>query len=203
MEENIESLQQVVQTNMDKDSSMTEGKSEDLEQLHSEIEIIKNEFAERGNLYIRLCEELESDRLDNKLMKEELESEFNIIQQQFESFDTNIQEQISNQINENIDYFIENFKNDMKGLRTELDHEREDNEAFLKKKLEDLKSRIDTDSQEFDGRLARAIKDINSRHQSLVEKMEIESGELQSKIKKVDNKIEVFLTKITPFLGSY
>jgi len=188
---------------MDKDSSMTEDKNEDLEQLHSEIETIKNEFAERGNLYIRLCEELESDRLDNKLMKEELESEFNIIQQQFESFDTNIQEQISNQINENIDYFIENFKNDMKGLRTELDHEREDNEAFLKKKLEDLKSRIDTESQEFDGRLARAIKDINSRHQSLVEKMEIESGELQSKIKKVDNKIEVFLTIITLFLGSY
>lgn len=165
-------------------------KNEEIEQIQSEIETIKNEFAERGNLYIRLCEELESDRLDSKLMKDELESEFNLIQQQFETFEKNMQENMSNQINENIDFFVENFKNDVKNLRSEVEQDREDQETFFKRKTEDLKKRIEVIDEEIDERLTRTIKDMSARHQSLVEKVEIETAEVCSKIKKVEGKLE-------------
>lgn len=68
-------------------------------------------------------------------MKEELESEFNIIQQQFETFERNIQEQLSSQVTENIDYFLESVKNDIKTLKGQVEHDRDDNESFVKRKV--------------------------------------------------------------------
>jgi hypothetical protein len=187
-EEALESLQ--TSNFMDHNSEDSSFKNEEMENMQTEIETIKNEFAERGNLYIRLCEELESDRLDNKLMKDELESEFNLIQQQFETFEKNTQENMSVQINENIDFFVENFKNDVKNLRNEIEQDKEDEETFFKRKTEDLKKRIEAIDEEADERLTRTIKEMSARHQSLVEKVEIDTAEVRSKIKKVENKLE-------------
>jgi len=182
IEENMEVFQKNLKLNEEKDSFSSEAKLEEIENIQSEIEIIKNEFAERGNLYIRLCEELESDRLDNKLMKEELEKEF-------ETLDKNIHEQISWQISDNIDFFIENFKNDIKNIRSENENDRDDNEIF-KKKFYDLKNKIKEDNFDFDDRLTKVVKDTNSKYQNLIEKIEVENGEIQLKIKKIDTKLE-------------
>jgi len=191
LEEAYDSMNKQEQSISERDSQISETRQEELETIHSELETIKNEFAERGNLYIKLCEELESDRLDNKMMKEELESEFNIIQQQFETFEKNMQDQANSQINENIDFFVESLKGDIKNLRTEVSHDREDVESLIKRKFDDIKKRIDADNEDFDHRLTKSIKDANTRYQVIVEKMEIETVELHSKFTKMDSKLEV------------
>jgi hypothetical protein len=188
LEEIIEELLKREPQSVDKSS---DSHAEEIEGIQAELETLKSEFAERGNLYIKLCEELESDRLDNKLMKEELESEFNIIQDQFENFEKNIQEQINGQINEHVDFFVDSLKNDIKSVRNEVEQDREDAENFVKRKFEDLKKRIESENEDFDDRLSRAIKEQNLRYQGLVEKLEMDTTELNSKIKKLDSKIEV------------
>lgn len=188
LESVIENIQ-TQQTNQTEETPKTT-KDDEIEHIITDIETIKNELTERGNLYIRLCEELESDRLDNKLMKEELESEFNIIQQQFEALEKSSKEQVSTQINENIDFFVESFKNDMKNLKTEIEQDRDTNETFVKRKIEDIKKRLDTDLEDLDDRVTKINKDLAGKFQIISEKLENEGVQIQTQVKKLEHKIE-------------
>ena len=175
------------QLNSQKDTE-SDAKPDDYEQIYNEIETIKNELTERGNLYIRLWEELESDRLDNKLMKEELESEFNIIQQQFENFEKSIQEHVQIQISESIDFCVENMKNDLKTTKTELESDNESYDTLMKKKLEDVKKRMDSEYEDFDERISKINKELNTRYQALTEKFEIDIDNIRESMRKFDDK---------------
>ena len=190
---NLEAFMETMQSSNNgslNSESYGENKNYEAEHIIADIETIKQELTERGNLYIRLCEELESDRLDNKLMKEELESEFNIIQKQFETFDKTTQETVSNQINENIDFFIENLKNDIKNLKNEAEQERETGEKFMKRKIDDIKTRFETEFEEIDDRLTKINRELSARQQNITEKFEIDLSEINSKLRKLESKQE-------------
>lgn len=192
-EEKIDKLSEAVdmlassQTWSQKDTE-SELKNDDYEQIYNEIETIKNELTERGNLYIRLCEELESDRLDNKLMKEELESEFNIIQQQFENFEKSLQDHVQVQIAESIDFCVENMKNDIKSTKTELEADHESYDTLMKRKLEDVKKRMDSEYEDFDERISKVNRELNSRYQAITEQFEADIDNIRDTIRKLDDK---------------
>ena len=188
----------------------SDAKPEEYEQIITEIEAIKNELTERGNLYIRLCEELESDRLDNKLMKEELESEFNIIQQQFENFEKSLQEHVQIQISESIDFCVENMKNDLKTTKSEIEADHDSYDNIIKRRIEDMKKRMDTEYEDFDERISKINKEVNSRCQALTEKIDIDINDLRDSLRKVDDKsskqslnpLDVSIHTLIKLLGS-
>ena len=121
-------------------------------------------------------------------MKEELESEFNIIQQQFENFEKSIQEHVQIQISESIDFCVENMKNDLKTTKTELESDNESYDTLMKKKLEDVKKRMDSEYEDFDERISKINKELNTRYQALTEKFEIDIDNIRESMRKFDDK---------------